>query len=32
MEENKKNKPKDPATAVRKIKLAQGGISALLGE
>jgi hypothetical protein len=32
MEENKKNKPKDPAKGVRKIKLAQGGISALLGE
>ena len=32
MEENKKNKPKDPATAVRKIKLAQGGLSSLLGE
>ena len=31
MEENK-NKPKDPATAVRKIKLAQGGLSSLLGE
>jgi len=32
MERDKKNKPKDPASAVRKIKLAQGGISALLGE
>ena len=32
MEENKKNKPKDPAKGVRKIKLAQGGLSALLGE
>ena len=32
MEENKKNKPKDPAKGVRKIKLAQGGLSSLLGE
>ena len=32
MERDKKNKPKDPATAVRKIKLAQGGLSSLLGE
>ena len=33
MEENKKNKPKDPAKKVRKIKLlAQGGLSSLLGE
>ena len=32
MEENKKNKPKAPAKGVRKIKLAQGGLSSLLGE
>ena len=32
MERDKKNKPKDPASAVRKIKLAQGGLSSLLGE
>ena len=33
MEENKKNKPKDPGKKVRKIKLlAQGGLSSLLGE
>ena len=33
MEENKKNKTKDPAKKVRKIKLlAQGGLSSLLGE
>ena len=32
MEENKNNRPKDPAKGVRKIKLAQGGLSSLLGE
>lgn len=33
MEDNKKNKPKDPGKKVRKIKLlAQGGLSSLLGE
>ena len=31
-EDFKKNKPKDPAKGVRKIKLAQGGLSSLLGE